>query len=42
MDNKMGQTRGLFKIIGDTKGNFRAKMSTIKGRIIKDLTKAED
>ena len=42
MDNKMGQTRGLFKIIGDTKGNFHAKMSTIKGRIIKDLTKAED
>jgi len=42
MDNRMGKTRDLFKKIGDTKGKFHAKMSTIKGRNIKDLTKAED
>ena len=42
MDNRMGKTRDLFKKIADTKGKFHAKMSTIKGRNIKDLTKAED
>ena len=26
----MGKTRDLFKKIGDTKGNFHAKMGTIK------------
>ena len=41
MDNRMGKTRDLFKKIGDTKGKFHAKMSTIKGRNIKDLTKAD-
>ena len=32
----------LFKKIGDTKGTFHAKMSTIKYRNGKDLTKAEE
>ena len=30
--NKMGKTRLLFKKISDTKGNFHAKMGTIKDR----------
>jgi len=38
----MGKTRDLFKKIGDTKGTFYAKMSTIKDRNGKDLTEAED
>ena len=38
----MGKTRDLFKKIGDTKGTFHAKMSTIKGRNCMDLTGAED
>ena len=29
----MGKTRDLFKIIGDTKGTFHAKMGTIKDRL---------
>ena len=29
-NNRMGKTRDLFKKIGDTKGTFHAKMSTIK------------
>ena len=37
----MGKTRDLFKKIGDTKGTFHAKMSTIKVRNCKDLTDAE-
>ena len=28
-NNRMGKTRDLFKKIGDTKGNFHAKMSTL-------------
>ena len=40
-NNRMGKTRERFKKIGDTKGKFHAKMSTIKGRNIKDLTKAD-
>ena len=38
----MGKTRGLFKKIKDTKGNFQAKMGTIKDRNGMDLTEAED
>ena len=38
----MGNTRDLFKKIGNTKGNFHAKMGTIKDRNGMNLTKAED
>ena len=38
----MGKTRDLFKKIRDTKGNFRAKMGTIKDRNGMDLREAED
>ena len=38
----MGKTRDLFKIIGDTKGIFHAKMSTIKDRNSKNLVEAEE
>ena len=38
----MGKTRDLFKKIGDTKGTFHEKMSTIKDRNGMDLTEAED
>ena len=38
----MGNTRGLFKKIRDTKGIFHAKMGSIKDRNGMDLTKAED
>ena len=41
-NNRMGKTRDLFKKIGDTKGTFLAKMSTIKDRNGMDLTEAED
>ena len=41
-NNRMGKTRDLFKKIRDTKGNFHAKMGTIKGRNCVDLTEAED
>ena len=41
-NNRMGKTRDLFKKIGDTKGNFLAKMGTIKDRNGMDLTEAED
>ena len=40
--NKMGKTRLLFKKISDTKGNFHAKMGTIKDRNGMELTEAED
>ena len=40
-NNRMGNTRDLFKIIRDTKGTFHAKMSTIKDRNSMDLTEAE-
>ena len=36
-NNRMGNTRDLFKKIRDAKGIFHAKMGTIK-----DLTEAED
>ena len=40
--NRMGKTGDLFKKIGDTKGTFHEKMSTIKDRNGMDLTEAED
>ena len=41
-NNRMGETRDLFKKIRDTKGIFQAKMGTIKDRNGMDLTKAEE
>ena len=38
----MGKTGDLFKIIGDTKGTFHAKMGIIKDRNGMNLTEAED
>ena len=38
----MGKTRDLFKKIRDTKGNFHAKMGTIKDRNEMDLIEGED
>ena len=38
----MGKTRDRFKKIRDTKGNFHAKMGSIKDRNGMDLTEAED
>ena len=38
----MGNTRGLFKKIRDTKGTFHAKMGSVKDRNGMDLTEAED
>ena len=41
-NNRMGNTRDLFKKIRDTKGTFYAKMSSIKDRNGRDLREAED
>ena len=41
-NNRMGNTRDLFKEIRDIKGTFHAKMGTIKDRNGMDLTEAED
>ena len=41
-NNRMGNTRDLFRKIRDTKGTFHAKMGSIKDRIDMDLTEAED
>ena len=41
-NNRMGNTRDLFKKIRDTKGTFHAKMGSIKNRNGMDLTEAED
>ena len=41
-NNRMGKTTDLFKKIRDIKGNFHAKMGSIKGRNGTDLTEAED
>ena len=38
----MGKIKDHFKKIGDTKGIFNAKMSTIKDRNGMDLTEVED
>ena len=40
--NRTGKIRDLFKKIRDTKGNFPAKMGSIKDRNGMDLTEAED
>ena len=41
-NNRMGNTRHLFKKIRDTEGMFHAKMGSIKDRNGIDLTEAED
>ena len=41
-NNRLGQPRGLFKKLRDTKGTFHAKMGSIKDRNGMDLTEAED
>ena len=41
-NNRMGETRDLFKKIRDTKGIFHAKMGTMKDVNGKDLTEAEN
>ena len=41
-NNRMGNTRDLFKKIRDTKGTLHAKMGLIKDRNGMDLTEAED
>ena len=41
-NNRMGETRDLFKKIRDTKGTYFAKMGSIKDRNGMDLTEAED
>ena len=41
-NNRMGETKDLFKKIRDTKGIFHAKMGSIKDRNGMDLTEAED
>ena len=38
----MGETRDLFKKIGDTKGTFHAQMGMVKDSNGKDLTEAEE
>ena len=40
--NRMGKTRDLFKKIRDTKGEFHAKMGSIKDRNGMGQTEAED
>ena len=40
--NRIGKTRDLFRKVGDTKGTFHAKMSSIKDRNGMDLIEAED
>ena len=39
-NNRMGNTRDLFKKLRDTKGTFHAKTGTIKDRDSVDLTEA--
>ena len=41
-ENRMGKTRDLLKKIRDIKGNFHAKMGTIKDKNGMDITEAED
>ena len=41
-NNRMGETRDLFKKIRDTKGIFHTKMGSVKDRNVRDLTEAED
>ena len=39
---RIGNTRGLFKKIEDTKETFHAKTGTIKDRNSKDITEVEE
>ena len=41
-NNRMGNTRDLFKKIGTIKGTFPAKMGTMKDRSCKELTEGEE
>ena len=41
-NNRMGNTRAVFKKIRGTKGTFHAKMGSIKDRNGMNLTEAED
>ena len=41
-DNRMENTRDLFKKIRDTKGTFHAKMGSMKDIKVMGLTEAED
>ena len=41
-NNRIGKTRGLFKIIRNTKRTFHTQMGTIKDKKGMDLTEAED
>ena len=41
-NNRMGETRDIFKKVRDTKGTFHAKIVSIKDRNGMDLTEAED
>ena len=41
-NNRMGETRDIFKKTGDIKGTFHARMCMIKGKNSKDLTEAEE
>ena len=41
-NNRMGNTRDLFKKIRDTKGTFHANRGSIKDRNGMDLTEVED
>ena len=41
-NNRMGETRDLFKKIRDTKGTFHTKLDTIKDSNGVDLTEAEE
>ena len=41
-NNRMGNTRDLFKKIGDIKGIFHARIGTKHDRNSKDLTEAEE
>ena len=41
-NNRMGNTRDLFKKIRDTKGTFHAKTGSLKDRNGMDLTEAEE
>ena len=41
-NNRMGNTRDLFKKIRDAKGIFHAKMGSVEDINVMDLTEAED
>ena len=41
-NNRMGNTRDLFKKISNIKGTYHAKMGKIKDRNCMDLTEAEN